>query len=189
MYTHQANRYTQFITPLGGIIALACFFMPWVRSDYKAFNLSSIRSGFQFFVPDPGVLHPHAISTPVVFIASVLIVGLSLYMVIRRAPWKLRMPILISGGIGLAILFAEQLRYARLTESDNHSIYSIKLGFWGTVAGLVIAVIGILLVRGEKESRDSKGSVAERTTLVCRTRWWDLLRFSASSCLGRDLGC
>ena len=31
MDTHRANRYTQFITPIGGIIALTCFFLPWVE--------------------------------------------------------------------------------------------------------------------------------------------------------------
>ena len=51
----------------------------------------------------------------------------------------------------------------QMTEVIKHSsTYAIKFGFWGTAAGLVIAVIGILFVRGEKESGDSKGSVAEK---------------------------
>ena len=31
MDTHQATRWTQFITPLSGIIAVTCFFLPWVE--------------------------------------------------------------------------------------------------------------------------------------------------------------
>ena len=172
MNTHQANRYTQFITPLGGIIALSCFFLPWVvRSGApplieKDGSLTYGMSGFRLFLPFSNLMHQHAIFIAVVFIASLLIVGLSLYMVIRRTPWKSRAPILISGNIGLAILFAEQLRYARMTQMteviEHSSTYAMKLGFWGTAAGLVIAVIGILFVRAEKESRDSKGSVAEK---------------------------
>ena len=163
MDTHQATRWTQFITPLGGIIALVCFFMPWIEGSQKEISFSSLWLGFQLFLPVSDLIPPHATFIAVVFIASILIVGLSLYMVIRRTPWKSRVPILISGDIGLAILLVEQMRYARMTQMTGvieHSItYSIKLGFWGTAAGLVIAVIGILLVRAEKETADSKGSV------------------------------
>ena len=51
----------------------------------------------------------------------------------------------------------------QMTEVIEHSsTYAIKWGFWGTAAGFVIAIIGILLVRAEKESGDSKGSVEEK---------------------------
>ena len=155
MNTHQANRYTQFITPLGGIIAFSCFFLPWLTR----FNFGSSQSGFQLFVPN--LLRPYAVFNAAVFIASVVIVGVSLYMVIRRTAWKSSVPVLISSGTGLAILFAEQMRYTRMTQIFGHSNYTIELGFWGTAAGLVIAIIGILLVGAEKESGDSKGSIEE----------------------------
>ena len=162
MSTHQATRYTQFITPIGGIIALVCFFMPWIEQSTRAILFSSTWSGFQYFLPVP----LHAAFIAVVLIASVVIVGLSLYMVIRGTPWKSRAPVLISGDIGLAILFVEQLKYTRMTQMtevmEHSSTYSIKWGFWGTAAGLVIAITGILLVRAEKESGDSKGSVEEK---------------------------
>ena len=76
----------------------------------------------------------------------------------------------------------------QMTEVIEHSsTYAIKWGFWGTAAGLVIAIIGILFVRAKKESGDSKGSVEENNaglsyTLVA------LSRSSASSCLGTELG-
>ena len=149
MSTHPANRYTQFITPLRGIIALSGFSLPW----HTEINFSSTRLGFQY------LLVPRATFIAIVFMASVMIVGVSLYMVIRRTLWKSRAPILISSGIGLAMLLAEQLRYTRMTQILDRSIYSIKLGFWGTVAGLVIAVIGILLIRTEAGKGHSKDSV------------------------------
>ena len=166
MSTHQATRYTQFITPIGGIIALVCFFMPWVGQFPRAIRFSSTWSGFQLFLPVSDLIPIHATFIAVAFIASILIVGLSFYMVIRGTPWKSRVPVLISGDIGLVILFVEQLRYARMTQMteviEHSSTYAIKWGFWGTAAGFVIAIIGILLVRAEKGSGDSKGSVEEK---------------------------
>ena len=51
----------------------------------------------------------------------------------------------------------------QMTEVIEHSsTYAMKWGFWGTAAGLVIAVIGILLVRSEKERGHSKDSVEEK---------------------------
>ena len=86
MSTHPANRYTQFITPLGGIIALSCFSLPW----HTEINFSSTRLGFQY------LLVPRATFIAIVFMASVMIVGVSLYMVIRRTLWK-SAPILRQG--------------------------------------------------------------------------------------------
>ncbi|MYB95114.1 hypothetical protein F4054_06225 [Candidatus Poribacteria bacterium] len=132
MNTYQVNRYTQCITPLGGIIALTCFFLPWDMTSM--FN-------------------------PTVFIASVMIVGVGLYMVIRRTPWKSRVPILMSSGIGLAILLAEQLENTRMNRVFDHGNSTIELGFWGTVAGLIIAALGTFLIRAEMEKAHSKDSV------------------------------
>lgn len=151
MSTHQANRYTQFITPLGGIIALTCFFLPWVTTvdnfrDGSGFQFT--QSGFEF-----------SMFNPTVFITSVMIVGVGLYMVIRRTPWKSRVPVLMSSGIGLAILLAEQLEHTRMNRISDHWNYAIELGFWGTFAGLIIAALGTFLIRTEMEKARSKDSI------------------------------
>ena len=151
MNTHQANRYTQFITPLGGIIALTCFFLPWVTTV----NNFGDRSGSQFTSSGFGFF----MFNPTVFIASVMIVGVGLYMVIRRTPWKSRVPVLMSSGIGLAILFAEQFDHTRMNRILDHRNSAIELGFWGTFAGLIIAALGTFLIRAEMEKACSKDSV------------------------------
>ena len=150
MNTHQANRYTQFITPLGGIIALICFFFPWFT---KTRNLRD-ESGFQVTQPD----FVFSVN-PTVFIASVMIVGVGLYMVIRRTPWKSSVLVLISSGVGLAILLAKQLQHTRINRTFDHSNYSTELGFWGTFAGLIIAALGTFLIRTEMEKARSKDSL------------------------------
>ena len=159
MNAHQANRYTQFITPLGGIIALTCFFFPWLTTNFSnaQSNFQLTQSGFQRFMLNP--LGPHTVFSTAVFMASVVIVGVSFYMVIHRTPWKSSVPVLISSGIGLAILFAEQRKYTRISQYLEHSNYAIELGFWGTAAGLAIAAFGILLLRTEKEKARAKDSV------------------------------
>ena len=152
MNAHQANRYTQFITPLGGIIALICFFFPWrtmVRTGLgEGSGFQHTQSGFGFFVYNPTV-----------FIASVMIVGVGLYMVIRRTPWKSSVPVLISSGIGLAILLAEQLQHTKQNRTFDHWNSAIELGFWGACAGLIIAALGTFLIRAEMEKARSKDSV------------------------------
>lgn len=152
MNAHQANRYTQFITPLGGIIALICFFFPWrttVRTGLReGSGFQFTQSGFGFFV-----------FNPTVFIASVMIVGVGLYMVIRRTPWKSSVPVLISSGVGLAILLAKQLNHTKLNRTFDHVNSTIELGFWGTFAGLIIAALGTFLIRAEMEKARSKDSV------------------------------
>lgn len=152
-----ATRWTQFITPLGGIIAIACFFLPWVT---RVDNFGNARSGFQFtrsgfrFFESP--LGPYAAFNAAVFIASVVIVCVSLYMIVRRTPWKSRVPVLMSSGIGLAILLADQLKYTRMNRILDHSNYAIELGFWGAAVGLGIAAFGILLLRTKKENGHAK---------------------------------
>ncbi len=151
MNTYQVNRYTQFITPLGGIIALTCFFLPWdttVNNYRDGSSFQFTQSGFEF-----------SMFNPTVFIASVMIVGVGLYMVIRRTPWKSRIPVLMSSGIGFAILLAEQLEHTRMNRILDHTNSAFELGFWGTVAGLIIAALGTFLIRAEMEKARPKDSV------------------------------
>lgn len=167
MNTHQANRYTQFITPLGGIIAFSCFFLPWVERGApfmptieKDGSLTYSMSGVDFFLTN--FLARNASLIAVAFIASVLIISLSLYMVIRRTPWKSRVPILISAGIGLSHLLTEYLWHVRVSQLPGVSSYSAQVGFWGTIIGFVVTVIGVFLIRREDVNGAAKVSVEAR---------------------------
>ncbi|MYB94340.1 hypothetical protein F4167_16025 [Candidatus Poribacteria bacterium] len=104
-----------------------------------------IMSGVDFFLPDFLALHAFPIAVP--FIASAVIMSLSLYTVIRRTPWKYRVPILICAGIGLSHLLTEYLRHVRMSQIPDTSSYATQLGFWGTVIGFVVTVIGVFLIR------------------------------------------
>ena len=155
MSTHQANRYTQFITPLGAIIALACFFMPWVKIDGR--RISETLSGLT-------CVHSSSL-VAIAFVACLLITCSSLYMVIRRTPWKSRVLILINSVIGLGGLWSEYLTYTELAETfigrvENFQVI-LRFGVWGTIVGFAVATIGVFLVRTEKTDDQSGVSVEE----------------------------
>ena len=159
MGTHQATRYTQFIMPLGGIIALTCFFLPWMEidpEDRRAF----IMSGVDFFRLD--FLDIDTFHIAVAFIASAVIISLSLYMVIRRTPWKSRVPILMSAGIGLPHVLTDYFIRVMIPQFPGVGNYSIQLGFWGTVIGFVVTVIGVFLIRRKAANGAAEVSVEAR---------------------------
>ena len=169
MDTHPATRWTQFITPLGGIIALTCFFLPWVERGAplpvmplieRDGSLTYSMSGVDFFLTK--FLARNASLIAVAFIASAVIISLSLYTVIRRTPWKSRVPILISAGIGLSHLLTEYLWHVRVSQLPGVSSYSAQLGFWGTIIGFVITVIGVFLIRREDVNGTAEVSAEAR---------------------------
>ena len=179
MDTHQATRWTQFITPLGGIVALICFFLPWVKIGGR--RISGTFSGLMCAHSRPLVA--------IAFVACLLIICSSFYMVIRRTPWKSRMLILINSIIGLAGLWSEYLTYVKLTETFIGMAEKIQLtlrfGVWGTVIGLVVAVVGVFLTKTEKteersemlKTNDTRGLLHMLQGLVC---------LFVSSCRGRE---
>ena len=147
MPTHQATRYTQFITPLGAIVALACFFMPWT----EMVRISITTSGFTWSMFRPLI--------GITLVANLAIVGLSFYMIIRRISWRSKMLIFIIGGIGIAALLQEYLCFKRLAREVE---ITREFGFWGTVIGFAIATVGTFLTRVEEVEKRSEMFVDER---------------------------
>ena len=155
MSTHQSTKYGEF-TLFGGIIALSCFFMPW----------TGISPAYRHFVTLPFTSISSLIA--IAFIASVVIISISYYTLNRQTPWKSRIPILISSGIGLGILL--NLKFIYIIQIDQTGInfsgfWSTPFngpGFWGAVSGFAIAAVGALLIRAEEAKEQSKVSVKER---------------------------
>ena len=81
----------------GGIVALLCFFVPW-----ESVGSLSTWSGFKLVSMQP--------SLAIVFAASIIIIVGSFYMLIRET-WKLRVPVLVSIGIGVGILFVYYIAF------------------------------------------------------------------------------
>ena len=142
MYAHLATRWTQFITPFGGIIALACFFSPWIGGGIWT---NWHFSGFAWIKYRPLI--------GIALIASLVIIGLSFYMIIRRTPWRAMVPVFISVGIGIPILLQEYLRFLKLRE---YLEFTGEFGFWGTVVGFAVASVGVLLIKRKEVKQHSE---------------------------------
>ena len=149
MSTHQVNRYTQFITPLGGIVAFICFFLPWTEMDGR---INATNSGFTWIEHRPLI--------GIALIASVTIAFLSPYMVIQRTSSKSKVPILIGSGIGISVLLQEYLHFLALQDEVKFLIG--KFSFWGTVSGFVVAAVGAFLTRSEEVEERSVMFVDEQ---------------------------
>lgn len=147
MGTHQANRYTQFITPLGGIIALICFFMPWT----EIVRINMTFSGFTWSKSSPLI--------GIALITNLAIVGLNLYMIIRNTSWRSKVLIFIISGIGIAVLLQAYLSFKKLAQMVE---ITREFGFWGTVIGFAIAAVGVFLTRAEEVEERSEMFVDER---------------------------
>ena len=147
MNTYQANRYTQFITPFGGIIAVTCFFLPWTELVRTTMTIS----GFTWSKSSPLI--------GVALIANLAIVGLSFYMIIRNTSWRSKVLIFVISGIGIAVLLQVSLRLKKLAQMIE---ITDKFGLWGTIIGFAIAAVGVFLTRAEEVEERSEMFVDER---------------------------
>ena len=135
--------------------------MPWVKFNLGSLDLSSTGtkagevitfSGFSFTMGGNFIT--------LAFIAAVVIIGMSIYMLNQQTPWKARTLVLISSGIGLLCLLfmlpqftaafnpgmravldrggtaAPEIR-AKLKE-----LISLQFGGFGAAIGFIVAFIG-----------------------------------------------
>ncbi len=136
---NKVNRYTQFMIPLGGIVAATSFSMPWLQIGEQG---DETASGLG--------LAQHRVLLAIAFISSLVITCVSLYTIIRRTPWKARVPILVGTGIGLAVLLPEYLNFMKMAEKVH---LAVSLGFWGVAVGFMVAVVGVFLTRTKVEEQ------------------------------------
>ena len=132
---------SRFITPAGGIVALLCFFLPWVKFDCSGTTLT--LSGFEIATKGQVNL------TTLALIAALAIIGISLYMLKEQTPWKSKLPVLISSGIGLGCLLFGFLRLSTGVDTGFGKISlkaleaSFQFGVFGTIIGFILSLIGV----------------------------------------------
>ena len=143
---NRMNRYTQFMIPLGGIIVIVSYFMPWLQIGVLG---EEVTSGFG--------LAQNRILLAIAFVSSLVITCVSLYTVIRRTPWKSRVLILVGTGIGLAMLLPEYLNFMQMSQKIH---LGVNFGFWGAAAGFMVVAVGTYLT-GSKSEEELKVSVEE----------------------------
>ena len=90
---------------VGGCIAFLCFFLPWIKLNMSALGLGNTLpqmkvnlsvSGFKIAIGAANL-------TTLAFLAALAILGVCLYMMSQKTPWKSRTIVLISSGIGVSM--------------------------------------------------------------------------------------
>ncbi len=154
-------KQNSLILPLvGGGIALLCFFLPWMKIDMSSLDLdqaipqlkgAQTISGFKIATGNGNL-------TTLTLLAAVAIIGVCIFMLYQKTPWKARIPVLICGGIGFLLVLFMLIRFIqgiseakRLSgtllestapEMDLSKIVSLQFGGFGAVIGYILALIG-----------------------------------------------
>ncbi len=145
---------------VGGGIAFLCFFLPWVKLNMSALGLGSTLpqikvnlsvSGFRFATGTADL-------TTLAFLAALAILGVCIYMMSQKTPWKSRIIVLISSGIGLLFVLFKLIQFipglnpqmnvvsgiwkSIDSDADIGNLISLQFGGFGTAIGFIIALIG-----------------------------------------------
>lgn len=175
------KRNLLFIPLSGGILALLCFFLPWIQIDMssldsvftklggstdnlsdnlaKMFGPAFTKAGN--FVKFSGFsLGIERRLSTIAFIAALAIIGICLYMLVKKTPWEARILVFVSSGVGLLCLLftlslltpeftggivVELFRQTGIWETqrmDLQELIRLQFGGFGTAVGFILAVIG-----------------------------------------------
>ena len=131
-----------FITPAGALVALICFFLPWVKVScmgVKTMTGADIASqnGLFYLIP----------------LAAVAILVAYFFFKKVNDLKKIRLVTWISAGIALAIMIVEYLRLSGGTKTEFGTIsakelgLSIEFGAIGSLLGFVAALVGLRFLK------------------------------------------
>jgi hypothetical protein len=124
-----------FLTPAGAILALICFFLPWIKVSCagKVNYLSGAEIGGIFWL---------------VFLAPLVIIVAFFYFRSRRQLERLKPIAILSSLFALAVIF---IRYISLAWEQKSVVAkagskvigcTIQVGAIGTVIGFILAIVG-----------------------------------------------
>ena len=133
------------IVHIGGFFALICFFIPW----------DGIGDGIDFSGIDLAKWNP---LITIALISSVVIVGVSFYMLAQGTLWKARVPVFVSIGIGIGVLLSHYINYFNTLNTVQEigigvSVNTLEFGLWGTVLGFVVAAVGVFLIHTKNTNK------------------------------------
>ncbi|MCY4401660.1 MAG: hypothetical protein OXD54_03710 [Candidatus Poribacteria bacterium] len=143
-------RQNPLILPLvGSVIAFLCFFFPWLKVDMSSLGQETISiSGFTYAIGNMDII------TLAAFIASVAVIGISIYMMKQDTPKQEKKIVLICSSIGVLCILLTFIRIALTPLLAEHTgffagsdmkldeIFSIHIGIFGAVTGFILAFIG-----------------------------------------------
>jgi Ca2+/Na+ antiporter len=122
------------VAPAGAALAFLGFFMPWAYAG--VFIVGRSFTGYEL-----GVMWP------IPFLCAGVVAAAFLPYMLRQTPFRMaRALALVCACLGLLIMF---LRLSRLTSEMQDMMlgsWSIQTGFFITLFGLILAVVGALLL-------------------------------------------
>ena len=145
---------------VGGGIAFLCFFLPWIKLNMSALGLGDALSQVKVNLSVSGfnLATGTADLTTLAFLAALAILGVCIYMMSQKTPWKSRIIVLISSGIGLLFVLFKLIQFIpglnpqmdvvsgiwKSIDSDANigNLISLQFGGFGTAIGFIIALIG-----------------------------------------------
>ena len=130
MKTERKNQ--PLISQIGGIVAMACFFLPWASCQGEDMTSGAEMGGITWLV----------------FIAAGAIAGSAHYFNSNGSPAKAK-PIVIASGI--AAIAVMVLRYFAAREEIGQ-LLKIEYGGVCTLGGLLLALYGSLFLENPSES-------------------------------------
>lgn len=123
----------RFGYPLGGILAIICFFVPWYKSP-------NTTTAFSFIVDMFGgvrIIHTTSITLGIVFIASICIIGM-FFLNMNKHSEKAKLLFLLIPVISVGILLYGMTSFMHKTGLET-TIYGV--GPIGIIIGLSISFI------------------------------------------------
>ena len=145
---------------VGGGIAFLCFFLPWIKFDMSSLGLDQAIpqlkgaltiSGFKMATGNANLI-------TLALIAAVAIIGICIYMLYEKTPWKSRIPVLICSGIGFLLVLFTLIRFMQgisegtrlageilkstTAKVELDKIVNFQFGGFGAVIGFALALIG-----------------------------------------------
>ena len=146
------NR-TKLMTPTGGILALVCFFMPWI--EFSCENATRTLSGYEIATRQFEIARQFGVSSIeainpifVALFAAVAIVAISLYMLKNQKFSKV--PVFLCSLVGIAALFYEYYQTRGNIDLGDLGKYVFKdldvtyqWGVFGTILGFILASVGV----------------------------------------------
>lgn len=130
-----------YISPVGALIALICFFLPWAKfsCDHTVTIKSGAQLGDEFWL---------------VFVAALVIIAAFYIFKSQRQIGKSRLIVIVSSIIAVAVMI---IKYAALVGKLRNELdmtpeqigLSIEFGAFGTILGFIVALIGVPFLRSQ----------------------------------------
>ncbi len=142
-----------FLSPVGGIVAAICFFLPWVKVDCFPQAATGADIG--------GILW-------IVFIAALVVIGSFFYYRQQNHIEQSKKIIMISSWSALALLL---IRYISFAGSDYGKIgFTLQYGIFGVIIGFIASLVGVKYIEPEQIIKEAAEHNSNRNEYLTKPK-------------------